>query len=82
MMTDKDIEDLLVLGQIIRGSRQPLVFTPEKPEQPKTRYERYLEYIKSITPLYDEFSADGWGGDDTPRLMAMKLHPYEEWDGI
>lgn len=59
---------------------QPPVFTPDPPEQPETRYDRYLKYIESIESQFWEFG-DGWGGDDTPRRMAMKMFPYEEWEG-
>lgn len=73
------------LAQLVRENHHlfsgPPVFTPDPPEREETRYDRYLQYIDSIKDLFNEFG-DGWGGDDTPRRMAMKMYPYEEWDGV
>lgn len=81
-MTDADIQRLLRTGMTVCATDYvpPLVFTPEEPEKPETRYDRYMQFIDSIAPSFNDFG-DGWGGDDTPRQMAMKLYPYDEWDG-
>lgn len=82
MYSRKDIEDLLRLGMTFScvDFTPDSVRTESRRERPQTHYERYLEYIENIAPMFSDFG-DGWGGDPTPREMAMKLYPYDEWDG-
>lgn len=76
---------LTVLSLLWRGTMMPDMFINISignldPEQPETRYDRYLKYLESIKSQFWEFG-DGWGGDDTPRRMAMRMFPYEVWEG-